>query len=149
MNLMMQGADSARHGSPPKASLHGQQRYLEPGDALLHLCYAANADGQWQHVNDRLLEYTGLRQPDLLGNGWIGCLHPSDVMTVQGSWERSLAQLSRFEVVCRLRGRDGGFRWYLLRASPMTNALGAISGWVGRGTDVDIMKRRSRKAAVV
>jgi PAS domain S-box-containing protein len=126
-------------------SLRGQQRYLEPEDALLHLCFAADTAGRWRHANDRWLEFTGSRLEAALGDGWLRALHPNDANDVRRAWKDAVERFCRFEAVCRLRRRDGHYRWFLLRASPMTNALGAVSGWVGRGTDVDIIKRAHKR----
>jgi PAS domain S-box-containing protein len=145
--LVTQAAHIEHHPRTVNApeSLRGQQRYLEPEDAWLHLCFAADTTGCWRHANDRWLEFTGSKLEATLGEGWLRTLHPNDVSDVRRAWRASVERFSRFEVVCRLRRRDGHYRWFLLRASPMKNALGAVSGWVGRGTDVDIIKRSHKR----
>jgi len=39
------------------------------------------------------------------------------------------------------RASDGAYRWWLGRALPVRDAAGAISYWVGTGTDIDDQKR--------
>ena len=43
-----------------------------------------------------------------------------------------------FETEYRLRRADGRYRWHLVRACPMRDDDGAISGWVGAATDIDV-----------
>src|SRR5262249_5655215 len=41
------------------------------------------------------------------------------------------------EFEARLRRRDGQYRWFLFRASPLTDAAGRLAGWCGINSDVD------------
>jgi signal transduction histidine kinase/ActR/RegA family two-component response regulator len=45
-----------------------------------------------------------------------------------------------FETEYRLRRKDGQYRWYLARGSPIRNALGQIVKWIGTSTDIHDLK---------
>ena len=52
-------------------------------------------------------------------------------------WQRSLATGTPFEMEFPLRRHDGVFRRFLTRVSPMRDAQGSVTRWVGINTDVD------------
>ncbi len=40
---------------------------------------------------------------------------------------------------CRLRGADGLYRSFLVRTHPVRAASGEVTGWIGTGTNTDVL----------
>src|SRR5262249_3834267 len=75
------------------------------------------------------------------GPGWSTPLHPDDLSRSVGRWERATATGEPYEIEYRLRGTDGGYRWFLGRAMPRRDDSGQITYWFGTYTDIDDQKR--------
>jgi PAS domain S-box-containing protein len=58
-------------------------------------------------------------------------------------WSKSLSTAKAYEIEVRLRRFDGAFRWYLGRATPVTDQLGNVVQWFGTCTDIHAQKSLS------
>lgn len=103
--------------------------------------WTSRPDGQLDHVNRQVTEYFGKTREEILGEGWLGVIHPADVATVVDRWTASLASGTPYEVEFRLRRADGEYRWHLGRAQPMRDQGGAVVRWFGTNTDIDDQRR--------
>src|SRR5260221_400508 len=74
-------------------------------------------------------------------------IHPDDVDRVKEHFERSLRSGAPYELEMekRLRGRDGTYRWFLVRYSPLRDDRGQIVRWYISGTDIEDRKRNEDK----
>jgi PAS domain S-box-containing protein len=57
------------------------------------------------------------------------------------TWQRILASEAPGEAEARLRRRDGEYRWFLFRASPLRDEAGTIVTWYGVNTDIEDRKQ--------
>ncbi len=73
-------------------------------------------------------------------------LHPDDAERLQQVWAGARARNELYEAEGALRGRDGAYRWFLVRAEPLLDEGGGVVGWIG--TDTDIHDRRQAEAAL-
>ncbi len=115
-------------------------------DNLPELAWWAQPDGHIDFYNRRWYEYTGTTLEDMEGWGWQSVQHPEMLEEVVARWQYALATGELFEMEFPLRGRDGGYRWFLTRALPLRDAGGKIVRWIGINTDIDA-KRRAEAAA--
>ncbi len=76
-----------------------------------------------------------------LGDGWADFVHPDDLARVTAAWARSVATGALHSIEFRVVGPDGGYRWNLVRASPVRDEAGRITRWVGLNVDIDDQKR--------
>ena len=106
-------------------------------DALPGLMWTALPDGQIDFVNRRWCEYTGLGIDAARGNGWQTPIHPEDLPELLERWRATLATGEPREMQARLRRFDGAYRWFLFRASPLTDASGQLARWCGMNTDIE------------
>ena len=104
------------------------------------MVWTAAATGERDYFNPRWLEFTGLPTEAQMGMQWLSCLHPDDQERVRQSWTASVAAGSVYQVEYRLRRHDGQFRWVLMRGVPRRNEAGAVTMWVGGGTDIHEQK---------
>jgi PAS domain S-box-containing protein len=106
-------------------------------EGLPQLVWAADASGRLDYFNQRWRDYTGQRAGE---EGWDPALHPEDRERVGALWRAALAEQREFESEHRLRGADGGFRWFLRRAFPLRDLDGTTRRWFGTCTDIHDLK---------
>jgi len=118
-------------------------------DTVPTMAFAASPDGANQWANRRWMEYSGLSREDTAGAGWRTVVHPDDLEDHVRKWAQSLASGDPFENELRIRSAVGEYRWFLVRAVPMRDALGTIGKWYGTLTDIeDRMKAEQERERV-
>jgi len=94
------------------------------------------------YANRVLLDYLGFsleewRQSPGPGN----YVYPDDKERSDVFFDRAVARASADELEVRLRGRDGSYRWFLIRLNPLRDEQGQITRWYITGTDIDDRKQ--------
>src|SRR5712692_3234969 len=102
----------------------------------LILC-TANAEGQLDFVNKRVLEYTGLDSQRPAGWGWKTVVHADDWERCLANWTRALRTGERSENEMRLRRADGTYRWHRGSGVPLRGPDGRVVRWFGTCTDIE------------
>jgi PAS domain S-box-containing protein len=110
-------------------------------DTLPILASCHLPDGSNAFCNQRWHDYTGLSPEEAHGWGWQVPIHPEDLGTLMETWSQLLASGEPGEQEARLRRFDGEYRWCLLRAVPVRDALGHVVKWYGTTTDIEDRKR--------
>ena len=110
-------------------------------DALPHLVWLAQANGQSAWFNQRWLAYSGCSLDESVAQGWIGRVHPDDRAQAGRLWTQALQSGQPCEFECRLRRADGAYRWMLCRVLAQQGGAGDPAHWLGTLTDVDRLKR--------
>ena len=111
-------------------------------DLVDDLLWTAGPEGRVDYISRRLLARSGLAHADVLAGGWDRAVHPDDVAATARDWSTAVARGDRFDVEHRIRDASGGYRWFRSRAIPFRDSRGAIAGWFGISTDVDVTRRR-------
>jgi PAS domain S-box-containing protein len=101
------------------------------------LVWRAAPDGNFDYVNKRMLEYLGAPLSEVIGWGWMDKVHPGDVGFKVRSWLENLESGKPHDVVCRIRGADGRYRWFEVRGEPLRASDGAVLSWYGILIDID------------
>ena len=122
-----------RQGSGITASVDDFRLVVE---AIPQLVWTARPDGSIEHTNQRWLTYTGLTPDQTDGAGWELALHPDDLRRLGLAWSRAAGTGESDELECRLRRRDGTYRWHLCRMVPQRDEAGVLVKWFGTCTDV-------------
>jgi PAS domain S-box-containing protein len=123
------------------ATTHAEQHYRALSESAPLLVWTTAPDGTLEYVNRRFVEYTGQPLEQMMRRLPEPILHAADEPHFLDIWNRSLSEGIPFEVEYRLRRADGVFRWFLARGTPIFDAAGAITRWVGSSTDIDDRKR--------
>lgn len=106
-------------------------------EAMPQLVWITDASGCWEYANQQWYAYTDRGTPEGLAEDWISSVHPDDHLKGQTLWQTSLLTSRPLQVEARLRqGKTGVYRWFLVRAVPITLASGQIWKWVGTCTDI-------------
>jgi len=68
-------------------------------------------------------------------------LHPQDAGLVTNELPGKFQSGSPFEYEVRLKRKDGRYRWFHYRLSPMSDEQGRITRWYAAGTDIEDRKQ--------
>lgn len=103
---------------------------------LPQIVWFAKKNGAITNFNQRWYEYTGLSAPNSLGWEFLKVIHPEDRELLVGSdrFSLSLATVQPNDLECRIRGRDGIYRWFISQRTPVQGAGTQVWGWVGTYT---------------
>src|SRR5215475_4143668 len=101
-----------------------------------------------EYANQAILEYHG----DMLANvppvaelAYRMVHHPEDWQPLWDAGHRALPQGSPLEVEARVLGKDGTYRWFLIRMNPLKDDEGRVVRWYGTRTDIDDRKKAEEK----
>jgi PAS domain S-box-containing protein len=106
----------------------------------------ADAEGNIIFFNQQWLEDTGLTFDELVAGGWVKTIHPDDLQPMVNSWKHSVATGDIFDVECRIKNKEGAYRWHLCRSVHVKDETGKIITWVGSKTDIHELKEAKSKA---
>jgi PAS domain S-box-containing protein len=115
--------------------------YLSPQtvdvlDWVPAILWVSDLEGQCQYVNAAYREYTGASVEDSLGQGWLAALHPEDAAAWPREVHEALVSRRGFSADCRLRRRDGRYRWMMKKVQPTYDSEGNANGFVGCCWDI-------------
>jgi len=93
-------------------------------------------------ANQRTLEYTGLTPQEAQSKDAIPRIfHPEDFEKLVILRARALLDGASFESEARIKGKDGKFRWFLIRNIPLRDEQGRVLRWYGSRTDIEDRKQ--------
>ena len=111
-------------------------------DAVPQHIFVLEPDGRFRYANRRDLEYTGLTLEDVLAPDHLAkILHPDDLERLRRESEQVIAQGIPLESEARLLGKDGQYRWFLIRLNPLRDEQGRVIRWYGTRTDIEDRKQ--------
>jgi len=111
-------------------------------DAIPQQVYVFAPDWSPLFANRKELEYTGLTAAEAQSKDAVAHLfHPEDLEKLQSARARALFSRMPIEVEARIRGRDGEYRWFLVRDNPLRDEQGLVLRWFGTRTDIEDRKR--------
>lgn len=110
-------------------------------ETMPQLVFSCRPDGWNTYFNQGWVDYTGLSLEESHGHGWTQVFHPDDQSA--GTHAKQLGE--GYEVESRLRGKNGEYRWFLIRGLPVKDATGAVECWLGTCTDIEDLKRAERE----
>jgi PAS domain S-box-containing protein len=113
-----------------------EERFHTMADNMSQFAWMADPKGWIFWYNQRWFEYTGTTLEEMRGWGWKKVHHPDHVDRVVERIQRSWDTGELWEDTFPLRGKDGGYRWFLSRAVPIRDAAGNIVRWFGTHTEI-------------
>src|SRR5208282_3896312 len=105
------------------------------------LLWSLGPHGEQTQLNQRALDYIGVRYEDLLRLGWTEFLHPADFSETTNAFSHAMQNGTSFQAVHRLRRADGEYRWHHARGEPLRDGHGRVIQWYGLTVDIDEAKR--------
>ena len=147
IGIFVQGTDVTDRVHAQRAVSTSEAQFRTFAQVVPNHFWTAAPDGRLNWFNDQVYRYTGAQADDLVNNGWTALIHPDDTAPVSTTWANSLASGQPYEIEFRIRGADGSYRWFLVRAMPVHCADGSIQRWVGTNTDIEEAKAAAQALA--
>ncbi len=111
-------------------------------DLIPQTIVVLNPDGEAIYANRVALEYTGLSLDEVRTEEFRDrVFHPEDVERLRQDRQKALSGSVPFENEQRALGKDGKYRWFLIRYKPLLNERGNVIRWYATGTDIEDRKR--------
>jgi len=120
--------------------LENLRRYRALAESIPHIVLRANPSGELEYNNHLWAEYTGMSHQDSLGRGWQKAIFADDLPAALNIWTQAMRDGSHYETECRIRRRDGCYRWHWIKAEPDKDAEGNVIAWLGTCTDIEDRK---------
>ncbi len=115
-------------------------------DAIASYVYVLRSDGTALYANQTVLDYTGLTLEDVQREDQRArVFHPEDLERLREERHEALARGKPFELEQRALGKDGNYRWFLVRYNPLRDDHGNIIRWYATGTDIEDRKQAEEK----
>ena len=115
-------------------------------DAIPHNIVVMEPDGTRLYANRTFHEYTGIKPEDVNSASFHAeKVHPDDLERLNNERQMGLERSEPFEIESRARGKDGRYRWFIVRYSPFRDEQGRLVRWYATGTDIDDRKRREER----
>ncbi|WP_449410660.1 PAS domain-containing protein [Methylobacterium komagatae] len=99
-------------------------------DATAAVYWVNSSDGR-AHDMPQWGALTGQSHEQMQGSGWIDALHPDDRARAQAAWTTAVAHASPYNTDYRVLCKDGIYRWFNARGTPILNHDGSVREWVG------------------
>src|SRR5246127_5524905 len=111
-------------------------------DAVASYIYVLRPDGTALYANQTVLDYTGLTLEEVQREDQRSrVFHPEDLERLREERHEAFARSKPFELEQRALGKDGNYRWFLVRFNPLRDDQGNIIRWYATGTDIEDRKR--------
>ncbi|HTT17333.1 MAG TPA: PAS domain-containing protein [Candidatus Sulfotelmatobacter sp.] len=111
-------------------------------DVIPQQVYVFDADWSPLFANQRERQYTGLTLEEAKArDAFPRIVHPEDWEKLEANRKRALLESAPFELEARIKGKDGQYRWFLIRDNPLRDEGGHVLRWYGTRTDIEDRKR--------
>jgi formate hydrogenlyase transcriptional activator len=122
-----------------EAKLREDERELRRiTDLIPQAIVVQDSSGAPIYANQATLDYTGLTAEDVIAPLFRERIfHADDLERLREERKTALGRGAPFEIEQRARGKDGQYRWFLVRYNPFRNDQGQVTRWYATGTDID------------
>jgi PAS domain S-box-containing protein len=118
-----------------------EARFRNMADHAPVMLWVTDPSGACVYLNRQWFEYTGQPRNAVLGEGWMGALHPDDVERVRANFRAANEMQVPFRTEYRLRQWDGEYRWFIDSAMPRFDGTGEFVGYIGSVIDIEDRRR--------
>jgi PAS domain S-box-containing protein len=114
-----------------------EAHYRSLSEALPHLVFTSNTQGECDFFSRQWYSYTGLDEAASHGLGWLAAIHPDDRETLRSKWLDAVhGAAADYRHELRIRSGDGIYRWFDVHIAPVRNASGGVGKWFASCTDI-------------
>ena len=122
------------------ASRESELKLREIIDTVPPMVWSAAPDGEPTYLNQRVVDYSGMRLENFLNRGWEAFIHPEDFPETARAFFHAIQTGESYETVHRLRRADGQYRWHHARGQPLRDGQQRIIQWYGLAVDIEQAK---------
>jgi PAS domain S-box-containing protein len=120
-----------------EAFRESERQFRQILDTVSSFLWSADSTGEPTYVNQRALDYSGMRFEEFKHGGWGAFIHPADFPGTMKAFGHAIETGTSYETVHRLRRWDGEYRWHQARGDPLRDRDGRIIQWYGVAVDID------------
>src|ERR1035437_3446483 len=114
-----------------EALLKREYEFRLLAESMPQIVWITRADGWTTYFNQHWVEYTGLTLEESYGHGWNKPFHPDDQQRSWNAWQNATIHGATYSLECRLRRKDGKYKWWLIRGVPVLDEKGTVLKWFG------------------
>lgn len=122
--------------APGAGSFESIDAYRALIDSVAEAVWETDANGWVIADSPSWRAYTGQTEAEWLGEGWANAVHPDQQSYALRNWREAIRTRTSVNAEFRLRNPVGGWRWTNVRATPVLDANGEVSKWVGMNIDI-------------
>ncbi|MBP1178326.1 PAS domain S-box protein [Methylobacterium sp. PvR107] len=143
------GQDVTERRKSDEALRDSEVRFRAVASLVPVLLWRSDAGGTHNSANQPWLDYTGQSLEQSQSSGWLDAIHPDDQAITREAFRTGHAERKLVEVQLRIRARDGLYRWFLVRQTPITDARGQLVKWFGAAMDIDELRNAQARQEVL
>ena len=113
-----------------------EARFRAMADSAPAPVWMTSAAGGIEFANEAFAAFAGVQPEALLGDAWIGLIHPDDLLEVGTRRAAARADLLAYGFEARFLCGDGVYRWMSANARPRIDERGQFQGYIGMAMDV-------------
>src|SRR5258707_10718685 len=115
-------------------------------DAIATFIHVLRPDATALYANQTVLDHTGLTLEDVQREDYRArVFHPEDVERLYEECREALTGNVPFENEQRVLGKDGKYRWFLVRYHPLRDEQGKVLRWYSTATDIEDRKQKEER----
>jgi PAS domain S-box-containing protein len=125
-----------------EALKHSERNLSLTINTIPTLIQVSRPDGTILSVNQAVLDYYGVTLEEMQKDDFrTRVYHPDDVERLREERNDALKRPVLFEYEQRALGKDGKYRWFLVRYNPLLDEHGKIERWYATAFDIQDQKR--------
>ena len=110
-------------------------------NAIPTFIHVLRPDGSVLDVNQAVLDYMGIALEEVRREDYqTRFFHPEDVERMRDKRQEALALSEPFEYEQRVLGKDGRYRWFLVRYKPLLDEQRRVDRWYAVAFDIEARK---------
>lgn len=118
-----------------------EAKYRNLSEAMPHIVWTANNEGQFTYFNGRLSEYFEVDRANPTQVSFAHLIHPEDLSLLELTWKEASEKKKGFDFEYRVRNeKSGEYIWFLSRAVPEFDSKGEVIQWIGSSIDINELK---------
>jgi PAS domain S-box-containing protein len=125
--------------------LESERHFRALADSGTTLILTLNTRMKVNSCNRPWREFTGRTLKQDEGDGWMENIHPDDIVKIRAIIKDAFDHREQFNLVCRMRRRDGIYRWIQSNGSPYYNRKGRFIGYTAYCLDVTEIKETGER----
>ncbi|MDP9047119.1 MAG: PAS domain-containing protein [Bacteroidota bacterium] len=134
--VLQSAVDVTEHVESRQKLKESSENFKLLADNMSQLAWMADGTGAIYWYNQRWYDFTGTNYEQMQGWGWREVHHPDHLQNVIDKWVKFIQQGEVWEDTFPLRSKDGEYRWFLSRATPLKDEHGKTVRWFGTNTDI-------------
>lgn len=116
--------------------LRSEAQFRTLANSIPQMAWMTDESGAITWYNDKWYDYTGTRDGEMKGWGWMAVHHSEHLERVVSRFRQSLENKTSWQDTFPLRSASGEWRWFLSMANPVFDEGGHVLSWVGTNTDI-------------